>query len=150
MLISHFMVKLEVVSMSKWRNKVLLWCQQYISITKFSNILCICNFFKINTNWFYKCISESSLYGEYFFKYAERRLCGHTWYNMHYTTAKVILVFRVEYIVIKMWIKANVHSNVHINMVWTFIVIITMTKYVTIKCSFNRSWFYKRMIIEHY
>ena len=35
-------------------------------------------------------------------------VCGHTWYNMHYTTAKVILVFHVQYIM-KMLMKASVY-----------------------------------------
>ena len=38
------------------------------------------------------------MYAEYFLKGVDRRLCGHTWYTMHYTTAKVILVFHVQYI----------------------------------------------------
>ena len=53
--------------MFEMTNKVLLRCQQCISLTKYSNILCMSTFFKMN-NLFYKFISESSLYAEYFLK----------------------------------------------------------------------------------
>ena len=76
-------------------------------------------FFKMYNNWFYKFISELSLYAEYLFRGVDRSLCGHTWYNMHYTTAKVILVFHVQYIM-KMLMKANVYWNGQIKMFWKF------------------------------
>ena len=65
---------------------------------------------------FYKFISESSLYAEYFFLCFDRSVYGYTGYNIHYTSANVILVFHVQDIIMKMSMKTNVYLNGHINM----------------------------------
>ena len=73
---------------------------QYISITKYSNILCISTFFKIN-NWIYKFIFESSLYADYFLKVLTA-VCMDA---LHYTSANVILLFYVQDIIMKILMK---------------------------------------------
>ena len=65
-------------------------------------------------NWFYKFIYDLSLYAEYLF---DRSMCEHIWYNMHYTTAKVIQGFHVQDIM-KMLMKGNVYWNGRIKMFW--------------------------------
>ena len=84
----------------KWQNKVLLWCQQYISFTKYSDLPCMCTFFKMYNNWFY-IYFWVIVVRWILFKGVDRSLCGHICYNMHYTTAKVILVVHVQ-VILKM------------------------------------------------
>jgi len=109
----------------KWQNKVLLWCQQYIfpspNIQTYHACLASSKWKLldlINSFLSYRCMLNI------FFRGVDRSLCGHPWYNMHYTTAKVILVFHVQDImnrsIMNMFLlmKANVYWNGPIKMFW--------------------------------
>ena len=91
---------------------MLLWCQQYISFTKYLNI----------PYMFLNVLPEIFVVTQ-------------VWYNMHYTTAKVIRLFQVQYIM-KMLMEARVYWNGHIKMFWTFI------HCSLLKCLIHLDWSY--------